>query len=592
MQNFSNRTHYCGELSHHDVGSRVVLYGWIHKLRDLGGILFAHLRDVSGVCQVVFNPEAGREVHERAAALRAEFVVQVSGSVRERPEGNDNPLLTTGELEIVVDGLEILNTCLTPPFSISEDQKVSEQARFQYRFMDLRRPASQEKILFRSRVMSAMRRYLEEQRFFELETPILTRSTPEGARDFLVPSRLNQGQFYALPQSPQLFKQIYMVAGFDRYFQICRCFRDEDLRADRQPEFTQLDLETSFTPPAELFRIVNGLMAYLAESVVPALQVPAEIPRLTYRAAMDRFGTDKPDLRFGMELCDVGDLVASSGYAIFRDVLASGGCVKVLAVPRGGVELSRKELDDLVERARQLGAAGLGWVRREGGKFQSPLVKYLGEQVLAAIYERAGAGDGDLVVFQAGKWKNAVTLLGTLRLELGKRLGLIPEDTFAFTWVTDFPWLEWSEEEGRPVAMHHPFTKPVLEDLEAYKDEPLKIRAQAYDLVLNGNEIGGGSVRIHQAELQEKMFDLLQISREEAREKFGFLIDALRYGAPPHAGIALGVDRLVAIFLGENSIREVIAFPKTQRGICLMTGAPGHVAEHQLRELALKVRTE
>ncbi|MBI4870131.1 MAG: aspartate--tRNA ligase [Candidatus Riflebacteria bacterium] len=591
MQSFQSRSHYCGELSLHDLGSRVILYGWIHKLRDLGGILFAHLRDVSGICQVVFSPGLGQGVHERAQQLRAEYAVKIEGQVRERPEGNDNPLLTTGELEVVVDGLEILNTCDTPPFSIAEDQKVSEQARFQFRYLDLRKPANQEKILFRSKVLSSMRRYLEEQRFFELETPILTRSTPEGARDFLVPSRLSQGHFYALPQSPQLFKQIYMVAGFDRYFQVCRCFRDEDLRADRQPEFTQLDLETSFTPPEELFRIVDGLMGHLAQTVVPLMNVPEVLPRMTYREAMERFGTDKPDLRFGMELRDVSDLVGGTEYTVFRDALGQGGRVEAMAVPGGG-SFSRGELDDLVERAKQLGAMGLGWVRRDAEKFQSPLVKYLGEPALEAIFARLSAGAGDLVLFQAGAWKPAVSLLGILRLELGRRLSLVPEGTFAFTWVTEFPWLEFSEEEGRPVAMHHPFTKPFLEDLERHAQEPLRIRAQAYDLVLNGNEIGGGSVRIHQSDLQERMFALLKISREEAREKFGFLLDALRYGAPPHAGIALGVDRLLALFLGESSIREVIAFPKTQRGLCPMTGAPGLVGDDQMRELGLKFRPE
>ncbi|MBI3891722.1 MAG: aspartate--tRNA ligase [Candidatus Wallbacteria bacterium] len=592
MQNFVIRTHYCGELSRHDIGTRVIVYGWVHKMRDLGGILFSHVRDVSGICQVVFNPGVSKAVHEAASALRSEYVVKIEGSVRERPEGNDNPLLTTGDVEVVADSVEVLNSAQTPPFSISEDSKVSEHARFEFRYLDLRRPAMQEKILFRSKVISAMRRYLEDHRFHELETPILTRSTPEGARDFLVPSRMTPGHFYALPQSPQLFKQIFMVAGFDRYFQICRCFRDEDLRADRQPEFTQLDMELSFTPPKELFRIVNGLMSYLAQSVVPLMSVPESIPVMTYRDAMERFGSDKPDLRFAMELRDVTEVVEGTEYGIFRDVVAGGGRVKALAVPGAGASFSRKEIDDVGERAKQLGAKGLGWARRDDKKYNTPLLKLLGEATLDRIYEKAGAGKDDLVLLMADKWKPAATVLGTLRLELGRKLGLIPEGLFALTWVTEFPWLEWSEEDKRPVACHHPFTKPMMEDLERFKETPLEIRAQAYDLVLNGTEIGGGSVRIHQPDLQEKMFEYLQIPKEEAREKFGFLIDAFKYGAPPHCGIALGVDRLVTLFLGESSIREVIPFPKTQRGVCLMTGAPGTVSERQLREVSLKTRVE
>ncbi len=589
MQDFQVRTHYCGELSLHDKGHRVVLYGWLHKMRDLGGIVFVHLRDISGISQVVFDSAVNKDLHDIGAALRHEFVVRIEGTVRARPEGNDNPLLTTGEVEVVADKVEVLNSCDTPPFSISEDGKISENLRYQYRYLDLRRPGQQEKILFRSRVLSAVRRYLDEHRFHELETPILTKSTPEGARDYLVPSRVHPEGFYALPQSPQLFKQIFMVSGFDRYYQICRCFRDEDLRADRQPEFTQLDIEMSFTPPRELFKIINGLMAYLAETVVPLMTVPEVIPEMTYQDAMDRFGSDKPDLRFEMEIRDVSDIVDSSDYGIFRNAVADGGHVKVLTVPGGG-SFSRKVIDDLVERAKQIGAGGMGWARKDETKYQSPLLKFLGDSLMDKVFERAGAGVGDLVLFVADKWKISLNVLGTLRLELADKLKLIPEGKFEFLWVTDFPWLDWNEEEKRPAAMHHPFTKPHLDELEKYRDEPLKIRSQAYDLVLNGTELGGGSVRIHQPELQKQMFDYLHIPEEEAQEKFGFLIDALRFGAPPHGGIALGVDRLVMLFLGEDSIRDVIAFPKTQKATCPMTNAPGKVSDRQLREVGLTFR--
>lgn len=587
MQDFQRRTHRCGDITDRDAGAHVILYGWVHKVRDLGGIIFTHVRDISGVSQVVFDPSHDTEVHEQASQLRHEYVVKITGTVRVRPEGTDNPLLTTGNVEVLADGVEILSTCPTPPFAINDDSNVGEALRLTYRFLDLRRPQNAKKLILRAKIISSIRRYLEEHGFLDIETPILTRSTPEGARDFLVPSRLAHGSIYALPQSPQLFKQILMVAGFDRYYQICRCFRDEDLRADRQLEFTQVDIETSFVPPSQLFEIIGGLFRRVSEEAAPHVKVPETIGTITWQEAMERFGSDKPDMRYGMELACVTDLVADGDYGVFRKVIEGGGFVKALAVP-GGASFSRKEIDDLVDRARALGAGGLGWARRTEDRMHSPLLKFLGEPLLDRIFERAGAEGGDLVLLCAGDFGTATETLGSLRTELAAKLGWIPANTWAFVWVTEFPWLEYDREDKRYIARHHPFTMPVIEDLEKFSSDPSRIRAQAYDLVLNGNELAGGSVRIYRPDLQKRMFEYLNIDEDEARSKFGFLLDALEYGAPPHGGIAIGLDRTVMLIAGQASIREVIAFPKTQRGQCLMTKAPSEAAADQLREVGLR----
>ncbi|MDI6853553.1 MAG: aspartate--tRNA ligase [Deltaproteobacteria bacterium] len=582
------RTHSCGGLRISDVGKEVVLMGWVQRARDHGGVIFVDLRDREGMTQVVFNPEVQPDTHKKAGALRDEWVMAVRGVVQPRPPDMVNPQMETGEIEVLVEELRILNAAKTPPFELEDFRvDVSETLRLKYRYLDLRRPLVMKNILFRHRAAQVTRQYLNGQGFIEVETPILTRSTPEGARDYLVPSRVNPGQFYALPQSPQLFKQLLMVAGLERYYQICRCFRDEDLRADRQPEFTQIDMEMSFITEEDIFRVVEGLMASLFKELLD-LDLALPFPRLTYAECMARFGLDRPDMRFGLELNSVTDLAKEAEFRQFREVVDQGGIVKTLCAP-GMARLSRKDLDDLIDLAGVYGARGMAWVKLQANGWQSPLAKYFPEGVKSAINERLQAREGDLILFVADSPMVANTALGQIRLHLGQREGLIPEGAYNLVWVTEFPLVEYDHEERRHVAVHHPFTAPWEEDIPLLGTKPEKVRARAYDLVLNGQEIGGGSIRNYRRDVQDKVFDVLGLSKEEAEEKFGFLLEALDYGAPPHGGVAFGFDRLVAILCGVKSIREVIAFPKTQKAACLMTRAPAKVETEQLLELGLRL---
>lgn len=550
-------------------------------------MIFVDLRDREGIVQVVFNPEVSESTHLKAHQLKNEYVVAVRGRVARRPPGTENPKIPTGEVEVLAEELEILNESRTPPFPVEDHIEVGEQVRLRYRFIDLRRPSMQRNVLMRHRAAQVIRRYLSSQGFVEVETPFLTRSTPEGARDFLVPCRLNPGTFYALPQSPQLFKQLLMVAGLDRYFQIVRCFRDEDLRADRQPEFTQVDLEMSFVTEEEVQECVEGLLQEVFRELL-GLELKRPFPRLSYSEALSRFGTDKPDLRFEMELREVTDLAEASQFGVFREVVKEGGIVKGLVL-QGRGDLSRREVDGLVDLAIALGAKGLAWARVQEGAWSSPIAKFFPEELQRRITERMAAQPGDLLLFVADQEGVVNEVLGRLRLELAQRFDLIPQGLWSLVWITDFPLLSWSEEEKRFVAVHHPFTAPREEDLEGLDRDPLSVRARAYDLVLNGHEIGGGSIRNHRLDLQRKIFRLLGLSEDEVRVKFGFLLEALQYGAPPHGGIALGFDRLMMILCGRETIREVIPFPKTQRGTCPLTGAPSEVEPGQLKELHLKL---
>jgi aspartyl-tRNA synthetase len=582
------RTCYCGDVGPERIGQEVTLMGWVNRRRDLGGLVFIDLRDRSGIVQVVFNPEFNPKTHEKASSLRNEYVIAVKGKVIERPKGTENPDLKTGQLEVQAGELFILSESSPIPFAIDEEGEVVENLRLKYRYLDLRRPKMQRNIILRDQAARSIRSYLRGQGFLEIETPFLTKSTPEGARDYLVPSRVNPGQFYALPQSPQLFKQILMISGFDRYFQIVKCFRDEDLRADRQPEFTQIDIEMSFIDREDIYSIMEGMMKTLFRDTL-GIELNPPFLRLTYEESMARYGVDNPDIRFGLEMTDVTDILKNTGFKAFADQLQRGGIVKALKVSK---DLSRKDLDTLHEFARGLGAKGLSWLRvgPEGWpNITGPLAKFVSEEERASLGKRMNPVPGDSLLFMADSSRLVNDVLGRVRLQLGKQLGLIPQGVFNFVWITDFPLLEYDEAEKRWTAKHHPFTSPLDEDLPLLSADPGKARAKAYDLVLNGSEVGGGSLRIYRREVQSLLFQQLGIGPEEAKEKFGFLLEALEYGAPPHGGIAFGFDRLVMILAGAESIRDVIAFPKTQKATDLMTEAPSTVDSRQLAELSLRV---
>src|SRR5262245_60082212 len=582
------RTHSCGALRVEHVGQTVTLMGWAFRRRDHGGLIFVDLRDREGVTQCIFDPAAGGDVHAKAESVRNEFVLAARGVVAARPAGTDNAKLATGGIEVRVSEMKILNDCRPLPFQldIEGDAEVDETLRLKYRYLDLRRPVAFRAFQIRDLVCRAVRDYLHEQGFLEVETPFLTRSTPEGARDFLVPSRLQPGSFYALPQSPQLFKQLLMVAGFERYFQIVRCFRDEDLRRDRQPEFTQIDIETSFLDRDDLLPIIEGMVAAVWRRV-KGVELTRPFPRLSYEDAMTRFGSDKPDLRFGMELTDVSALFAGGEFQAFAQLVATGGVVKALSVPGAG-GMSRKELDDLTAEAKQHGAKGLVWIKVNPDGLQSPVSKFI-QGIQQPLLTALHANTGDLVLVVGDTPTVAATVLGRLRVDMARRFNIIPTDRDVFAWIIDFPLVEWNEEEQRWDAVHHPFTAPRDEDLALLETDPGGAHAKAYDLVLNGQEAAGGSIRIHQQSVQEKIFGLIGLGKEEARARFGFLLDALEFGAPPMGGIAFGLDRLTASLAGHESIREVIAFPKTQKGTCPLTDAPAPVDRRQLRDLGIQV---
>lgn len=580
------KTHNCGTLTKADVGQIVTLNGWVQRRRDLGGVLFIDLRDRTGIVQTVFNPDFSGEALAVADRARNEFVLAVKGKVVERDPETFNANLATGEIEIRVTEIEVLNAAKTPPFPIEDEVEVDESLRLKYRYLDLRRPEMQKTLLLRAKAAKIFRDYLDGQGFIEVETPILTKSSPEGARDYLVPSRVHEGEFFALPQSPQIFKQLLMVGGLERYYQIARCFRDEDLRADRQPEFTQVDIETSFLSQDQLLGMMEELSArLLRETIGVELELPFQ--RITYADAMNKYGSDKPDLRFGLEIEDITDIVATSDVKVFASVAAGGGVVKALNA-KGCASWSRKELDDLQPFAARYGGKGLAWITVKDGEWRGPIVKFLKPEEIEALTERLGVEEGDLLTFSADKPKVVADVLGNLRLKLGRDLGLIDDSKFKFAWVVDFPLLGWDEEAKRYVAEHHPFTRPNEEDIHYFDTDPGKIRAQAYDLVLNGYEVGGGSMRIYKREVQEKMFNALSLSPEVAQDKFGYLLDAFDYGTPPHGGIAFGFDRLVMLLSGRTNLRETIAFPKTASATDLLVDAPSEVELSQLEQLHIR----
>ncbi len=581
------RTHTCSQLRDTDIGQEVVLMGWVQHRRNHGGVVFVDLRDKNGITQVVFNPVISESVHGKAQEIRSEYVIGIRGKVSERPGEMRNPNMETGAIEILVDELRIFSQAKTPAFQIEERVEASESIRLQYRYLDLRRPKLKKNILDRHKATMAIRNYLDNKEFIDIETPFLTKSTPEGARDYLVPSRVNQGQFYALPQSPQLFKQLLMIAGFDRYYQIVRCFRDEDLRADRQPEFTQIDMELSFVDEHEIMKISEGLIRRVFKDVL-GLDLAPNFPQITYDEAIDRFGLDRPDLRFGLELCNVSDIVKDAGFKVFADVVKKGGLVKAINA-KGCASFSRKQIDELTEFVAVYRAKGLAWIKIKEDTWQSPIAKFFTDDEKDALALRLNLEVGDIVFFVADQPKITNEALGQLRNELGRRLELISDDEFSFTWVTQFPLFDYDETEERYQSLHHPFTAPLERDIDKLSTAPLEIKSRAYDLVLNGIEIGGGSIRIHDTHLQEQVFSCLGIGEQEAQEKFGFLLEALASGAPPHGGLAFGLDRLMMILCKEDSIRNVIAFPKTQKATCLLTEAPSKAAPAQLQELAIKV---
>ncbi len=583
------RNHFCGSLSKENEGETIILAGWVKKRRDHGGLIFVDLSDKSGVVQVVFNPKVDKESHTQARSLREGWVIAVQGNVRSRPLESVNRGLGTGEIEVIVENLEILNISEALPFLIQDKIEASEESRLKYRYLDLRRPVMQRNLRLRYEVTKQVRSFLDKKGFLEIETPFLTRSTPEGARDYLVPSRVNPGEFYALPQSPQLFKQLLMVAGFDQYFQIVRCFRDEDLRADRQPEHTQIDIEASFIEENDIYNLVESMLAHLFKKIL-GISLKTPFPRLDYEEAMDRFGTDKPDTRFGLDLKDISSLASQSKFEVFHRCLAQGGKVKGLRLP-GGSRLSRKELEDLSQRVESYGAKGLTWVLLTPERIKSPLSRFFSKAILSKIVEYMGGEKGDALFFVADRKEVVAVSLGQLRLYLGKRFNLIPKDGYQLVWIVDFPLFE-QDREGRLTARHHPFTSPKEKDLSLLETNPEKVKARSYDIVLNGEEIGGGSIRIHRRKLQERVLEILGIDSLQSRERFGFLLEALSLGAPPHGGIALGLDRLVMILARAESIREVIPFPKTQKAVSLMTYAPSPVDKEQLKELHIKLREE
>ena len=583
----AKRSHNCGVIGKDLAGQQVVLCGWVAKRRDHGGLIFVDLRDRSGIVQVVVDPETAGESFKVAEDIRGEYVVKVAGKVAMRDEATVNANIATGEIEIMAEEIEVLNAAKTPPFYIADGIDTDENLRLKYRYLDLRRPEMQRNIILRHKVTKLMRDYLDTRNFLEIETPMLTKSTPEGARDYLVPSRVNPGKFYALPQSPQIFKQLLMVSGMERYFQIARCFRDEDLRADRQPEFTQLDMEMSFMEMDEILELMEGLIAYIFEGAL-GKKIATPFQRLTWDEAMDRFGSDKPDLRFGMELINMVDAVKDSDFKVFNQVIENGGVVKAINV-KGYANIPRRECDGLVDFVGIYGAKGLAWMQiQEDGSVKSPIAKFFSEAHLANILAAAQAEPGDLIMFVADKPAVVAQALGALRIEMAKRRNLIDPDALAFAWVVDFPMFEYDEEEKRYVAMHHPFTSPRDEDLALLATDPGKVYAKAYDMVLNGTEIGGGSIRIHRRDVQKQIFSAIGLTDEEAQEKFGFMMNAFEYGAPPHGGLAFGLDRLIMIMAQRDSIRDVIAFPKTQSAACVMTQAPNDVDDKQLRELHIR----